>query len=147
MGKVFKDKPIAEIILRRFEHPFHEDTDSLIRKFCISIGLLQPGDSRDVVTDIFKLLLEGKKHRKVFSSKEIEENIHSHRDSGVASSNIRRQLLRMEKLGLVEKNTGGYRFKEFMGLNEILNSQILKFFIEPTFERIKEYADEIDKRH
>jgi DNA-binding transcriptional ArsR family regulator len=147
VGKVFKDKPIAEIILRKFEHPFNEDSDSLIRKFCISIGLLQPGDSRDVVADIFKLLLEGKKHRKVFSSKEIEEKIRSHRYSGVASSNVRRQLLRMEKLGLVEKNNGGYRFKEFMSLNEILNSQILKFLIEPTFERIREYADEIDKKH
>ncbi|MDD5182138.1 MAG: winged-helix domain-containing protein [Candidatus Nanoarchaeia archaeon] len=147
MGKVFKDKPIAEIILRRFERPFNENTDSLIRKFCISIGLLQPGDSRDVVADIFKLLLEGRKERKIFSSKEIEDSIRTQRDTGVAGSNIRRQLLRMEKMGLIEKNNNGYRFKEFMGLNEILSSQILKFLIEPTFERIKEYADEIDKRN
>ena len=64
MGKVFKDKPISEITLRRFERPFNEDKVSLIRKFCISLGLLQTGDSRDVIVDILKLFLESSKNRK-----------------------------------------------------------------------------------
>ena len=65
MGKVFQDKPITEITLRKFERPLDEDTDELIRKFCISLGLLQPGDSRDVIVDIFRLLLFQRKERKI----------------------------------------------------------------------------------
>ena len=147
MGKVFKDKPIAEIVLRKFERPFNEDTRSLVRKFCISFGLLQPGDSRDVIVDIFMFLLEGRKERRVFSSKEIEERMKSKRKDGTAGSNIRRQLLRLEKMGFAEKNSNGYRFREFMALEEVLSSHILKFMIEPAFERIKEYAHEIDKKY
>lgn len=147
MGKVFKDKPITEIILRRFERPFKEDKELLIRKFCISLGLLQPGDSRDVIVDIFKLLLDGKKEHKLFSSQEIEDKIKSKRTAGSAGSNVRRQLLRLDRIGLIEKNGSGYRFREFMNLEEVLDAHILKFLIEPTFNRIKEYAKEIDKNY
>ena len=143
MGKVFKDSPIIEITLRKFERPINENKDELIRKFCISIGLLQPGDSRDVIVDILKILLEGKKERKVFTSREIEEKVKLMRSKGVASSNIRRQLLRLERMGITERYKGGYRLREFMGLSEILD-EVRRFLIEPTFERIKEYAKLID---
>jgi hypothetical protein len=143
MGKVFKDKPILEITLRKFERPGLEDRNELIRKFCISIGLLQPGDSRDVIVDILKIFLDARKEKRVVSSKEVEEKVRQTRTKGVAASNIRRQLLRLEKVGIVEKYNGGYRLREFMSLSEILD-EIKRFVIEPTFERIKEYADRID---
>lgn len=146
MGKVFKDKPISEITLRRFERPFNEDRDSLVRKFCISLGLLQPGDSRDVIVDILKLLLEARKNRQVLSSKDVETRIKSTRSEGTAGSNIRRQILRLERLGFAEKFDGGYRLREFMSLLEILEGHVKKFVIDPTIERINEYAKEIDKK-
>ncbi|MCD6547492.1 MAG: hypothetical protein J7K22_02985 [Nanoarchaeota archaeon] len=144
MGKVFSDKPIAEITLRKFERPFNENKDELIRKFCISLGLLQPGDSRDVIVDILKVLLDARKEKKMLSSKEIEQRIKSMRERGVASSNIRRQLLRLQRINLVERVKDMYRIKEFLQISELLDD-IYKFLIQPTFERIKEYAKEIDK--
>lgn len=144
MGKVFKDKPINEIILRKFERPVGETKDELVRKFCISLGLLQPGDSRDVIVDIFKVLIDSKKQKLILTSKEVEAHVKNVRSGGVASSNIRRQLLRLERLDVVEKKGGGYRIKEFQDMVDILDD-IKRFLIEPTFERIKDYAQKIDK--
>ena len=143
MGKVFKDRPLAEITLRKFERPVAEHKDEIIRKFCISIGLLQPGDSRDVIVDIFKLLINARRERKILTSKEIDDKIKTMRDKGVAPSNIRRQLLRLERMNIIEKKDGGYRLREFMSLAEILED-INKFLIEPMYNRIKEYAELID---
>ncbi len=143
MGKVFKDKPISEITLRKFERPIDENNEELIRKFCISLGLLQPGDSRDVIVDILKILINAKKERHILTSKQIEEEIKKVRTGGVAPSNIRRQLLRLERANIIEKRNG-YRIREFLDLSEILED-IKKFVIEPTFDRIKEYAELIDK--
>lgn len=143
MGKVFKDKPMSEVTLRRFERPLNEDVDSLARKFCISLGLLQPGDSRDIVVDVFKLFLKSKKTRKILTSKEVEERLKD--KEGGAGSNIRRQILRLDNIGLIEKHQGGYRIREFMDLSDILD-YIKKYSIEPTLQRINEYAKEIDKK-
>ncbi len=144
MGKVFKDVPISEIILRKFERPTNENKNELVRKLCISLGLLQPGDSRDVIVDIFSVLLEASKKKIFLTSKEIESKTKELRSKGVASSNIRRQLLRIEKIGIVERIGTKYRIKEFMKLSELLD-EIKKFIVEPTFGRIKEYAFQIDK--
>ena len=144
MGKVFKDKPISEITLRKFERPAEENKDELIRKFCISLGLLQPGDSRDVIVDILKLLISAKNEKKYLSSKEIEEEIRKTKSLGVAASNVRRQILRLERAGIVERKNSSYRIKEFSGLAFVLDD-IKRFLIEPAFERIKEYAETIDR--
>jgi DNA-binding transcriptional ArsR family regulator len=146
MPKVFRDKPLAEVTLRKFERPSGENTEDLVRKFCISVGLLQPGDSRDVVADILKLLLEAKKEKKFYSSLELETELKKVRSGGIAASNIRRQLLRLEKLGIIEKTGNGYRIREFMELSRLLEEHVEKFVIEPTLKRIREYAEEIDKR-
>ncbi|MCD6575868.1 MAG: hypothetical protein J7K73_01770 [Nanoarchaeota archaeon] len=143
MGKVFKDVPIAEITLRKFERPSNEDKKELIRKFCISVGLLQPGDSRDVIVDIINLLLDASKHHEFMTSKEIEDEIKKIRTKGVAPSNIRRQLLRLERTGFIERVNGRYRIREFMNLSDLID-EIRRFVVEPTLERIKEYAKRID---
>ena len=46
---ISKDTPLAEITLRKYEKPYNMPRRDLIRKLCLSIGLLQPGDSRDVI--------------------------------------------------------------------------------------------------
>ena len=49
---VSRDIPLSEITLRRYERPYNMSRRELVRKLCLSVGLLQPGDSRDVVVDI-----------------------------------------------------------------------------------------------
>ena len=56
--KVSKDIPLAEITLRKYEKPGELSKRDLIKKLCLSVGLLQPGDSRDVIVDIFYVLKE-----------------------------------------------------------------------------------------
>jgi len=141
-----KDTPLVDITLRKFERPSNEDIDTLVRKFCISIGLLQPGDSRDIVVDILKLLLEAKRSKKFYSSAEIESVLKQENAKGAAGSNVRRQLLRLEKIGLVEKTNDGYRLREFLELSTIINEHVKQFVIEPTLKRIIEYAEEIDRK-
>lgn len=146
MGKVIKDTPLVDLSLRKFELPSDKNIDELLRKFCISLGLLQPGDSRDIIVDIFKLLLNAKKEQKFYSSAEIEALLKQTKTKGIASSNIRRQLLRLEKIGLAEKINNNYRIREFLGVHTILSDYIKQFIIEPTFKRIQDYAKEIDKK-
>lgn len=143
MGKVFRDTPISEITLRKFERPSSKDKKELIRKFCISIGLLQPGDSRDVIIDIFEVLLNAKNKEILLSSKDIEKEIRDTREEGVTSSNIRRQLVRLKRMNIIENIKNEYRLKEFNTLEKILE-EMKKFILEPTFQRINEYAKLID---
>ena len=71
MGKISRDTPLAEITLRRYEKPTMNDRD-LVRKLCLSIGLLQPGDSRDVVVDVLQVLLHAKQRREELHSEEVK---------------------------------------------------------------------------
>ena len=146
MAKVLKDMPLVDLTLRKFERPSNEDTYGLLRKFCISLGLLQPGDSRDIIVDILNLFLNAKKEQKFYSSSDVESMLKQMKTEGTAASNIRRQILRLEKIGLIEKTSKGYRIREFLGLSKIMDDYIRQFIIEPTFKRIHEYAEEIDKR-
>src|SRR3989344_2888489 len=99
MALVSKDIPLAEITLRKYEKPYPSDNKrDIIRKLCLSIGLLQPGDSRDVIVDVLQLLLETDKE---LSSENIVEGVINLRKNaklplqGIASSNIRRQIKRL----------------------------------------------------
>ena len=60
---ISKEIPLAEITLRRYEKPSNLTERELVRKICLSLGLLQPGDSRDVVVDIFNVLIIAKKEK------------------------------------------------------------------------------------
>src|SRR3989344_5771047 len=93
---ISKDIPLAEITLRRYEKPTNLSDRELVRKLCLSVGLLQPGDSRDVIVDIFNILIKAKKERKNLTSNEICNEVIEERKKlrlpmlGIASSNIRR---------------------------------------------------------
>ena len=58
-----KDIPLSEITLRRYEKPYDSSERDLIRKVCLSLGLLQPGDSRDIVVDVLMTLESARKNR------------------------------------------------------------------------------------
>lgn len=144
---ISKDTPLSEITLRRYEKPNLQGRD-LVRKLCLSVGLLQPGDSRDVVVDVFHVLL---KERKELNSEEIREKVIELRKKknlpllGIASSNVRRQLKRLRDLFLVEKVINNYRITENLSLNEIIEEKLERYLLPSVFDRIKEYFKAVDK--
>ena len=147
--KVSKDTPLAELTLRRYEKPFELEGRNLVKKLCLSIGLLQPGDSRDVMVDVFYVLL---KERRELTSKEIEQLVRQSRKDhnlvmlGVAGSNIRRQLKRLRDLFLIEKVQNHYRITENAKLSEIFEEKIERFYLESIVSRVKEYFKAIDEK-
>ena len=149
--KISKDTPLAEITLRRYEKPYNLDQRDLVKKVCLSLGLLQPGDSRDVIVDIFLVLLNARAEKKVLDSKTIEELAKKEREKanvpilGVSAPNVRRQLKRLKDLFLIESFENGYRVIEFERLSVIFDEKIKNFYLKNIVSRVKDYLDEIDK--
>ncbi len=143
------DTPLAEITLRKYEKPDALKDRDLVRKLCLSIGLLQPGDSRDVIVDILYVILKAKEP---LSSIDVEREVIDFRRinklplQGIASSNIRRQLLRLRDLFIVEKVKNVYRITENSALIETFNEKIEKYYLSSIVERVKEYVQEVDTR-
>ncbi|MFH0701686.1 MAG: hypothetical protein V2A62_04575, partial [Candidatus Woesearchaeota archaeon] len=123
----------------------------LVRKFCLSMGLLQPGDSRDVMVDVLYVLLQAKGRKEELHSEEVKNKVMEVRKSsglpmlGIASSNIRRQLKRLKDLYLVETNANLYRITEFSNLNEIFEEKVENFVLTQVLSRVKEYMKKIDE--
>lgn len=146
---ISKDTALAEITLRRYEKPTNIKGRDLVRKLCLSIGLLQPGDSRDIVVDVLSVLLESKKE---LGSKEIEEIVIKSRKKhnlpmlGIASSNIRRQLKRLRDIFLIEKIANNYRIAENAALLEIFEEKIERFYLRSILDRVKEYFIAIERK-
>ena len=144
---ISKDTPLAEITLRKYEKPYNMSRRDLIRKICLSVGLLQPGDSRDVIVDILYVLLEAKRDKKKLDSEEVKDIVVNFRKKnglalkGIASSNIRRQLKRLRDLFLVEKIKNSYSIAEFDELNSIFEKKIEEFYLKSILERVREYFD------
>lgn len=146
-----KENSIAEITLRKYESPTNLEKRDLIKKICLSLGMLQPGDSRDIVVDILQILIESKAAKKELEVEEIKEKIIKNREKhnleikGIADSNIRRQLKRLKDIFLIEKTPEGYRINELESLINLFEEKIEKFYIESIISRIKEYLNEVDK--
>ena len=148
---ISKDIPLAEITLRRYERPINLSGRELARKVCLSLGLLQPGDSRDIVVDVLNVMIKAKKEQKSLTSDEICNIVIEERKKqklqllGVASSNIRRQLKRLKDLMLIEKRLNAYRITEHSSLSEIFEEKIEKILLSGISSRIKEYLKKIDE--
>ena len=145
------DYPLAEITLRKYESPYDSNRRELVKKVCLSLGLLPPGDSRDVIVDILLILQDSSKQKKAISSEEIKSRVEETRKKynlglkGVADSNIRRQLKRLRDIMLVEKKNNFYNLAEFETLEKIFEDKIEKFLVPQTIERIREYLAELEK--
>jgi len=150
MGKISRDTPLAEITLRRYEKPTASERE-LVRKLCLSVGLLQPGDSRDVVVDVLHVLLKAKQYRNELHSEEIKNQVIEERKRmklpllGIASSNVRRQLKRIKDLHLIESNANLYRIAEFGSVSEIFEEKVEQFILKSVMSRVKEYVKKIDE--
>ena len=147
-----KDIPLGEITLRKYEKPYDSSQRELVRKICLSLGLLQPGDSRDMVVDLVLILEKARNQRSWLSSFEIRDQVEKIRkknsleNKGLAESNIRRQLKRLRDAMLVDKKENKYRLSEFAPLSEIFETKIERFLIPQTIERIKEYLSKLDNQ-
>ncbi len=148
---ISKEVPLAELTLRKYEKPANLNDRELVRKLCLSIGLLQPGDSRDVVVDVFHVLIKAKKEQKQLTSDEICHLVIEERKNlklpmlGIASSNIRRQLKRLKDILMVEKRLNAYRITEHGHLAELFEEKIEKYLLPTITSRIKEYLKKIDE--
>ncbi|MBW2992368.1 hypothetical protein KY345_04085 [Candidatus Woesearchaeota archaeon] len=139
-----KEEALSEIILRRYERPKNTKGRELVKKLCLSLGLLQEGDSRDVIVDILHILLINKE----LKCSDIEKKVIDYREKnklpvlGVASSNIRRQLKRLRGSYLIKKK----------GINYVISSSLLETFedntqmhIDSSIKRIKDYLAAVDR--
>ena len=130
--KVSRDVPLAEITLRKYEKPYEMNKRDLVRKICLSTGLLQPGDSRDVVVDVLFVMLKAKKE---MDSESILKLVVAERKKnklallGIAPSNIRRQVKRLRDLFILEKIANNYRVNENATLSELFTEKIEKFLL------------------
>ncbi len=149
---ISRDIPLAEITLRKYEKPFELDHRELVRKLCLSTGLLQPGDSRDVIVDILYVLLMAKRERKELSSEEIRQLVaESRKDAkatmqGIAASNVRRQVKRLRDMFLVEKVRNKYRICEHENVGKIFEEKIEQYLLASVLGRVKDYVNMVDKK-
>ena len=147
MSNISRDTPLAEITLRRYEKPSLQGR-GLVRKFCLTLGLLQPGDSRDVVVDVLYTML---KEKKELTAEQIREKVIALRQErnlpllGIASSNVRRQLKRLRDIFILEKVSNVYRINERAPLSELVEEKIEKMLLNSVLNRVKEYSQAIDQ--
>ena len=146
-----KDLPLTEITLRKYEKPNNLEKRELVRKICLSLGLLQLGDSRDIIVDILMILVDANKNKEKLYGEEIRKRAEEIRKKysldlkGLAESNIRRQLKRLRDAMIIEKTENKYYLIEHSSLKDIFEKNIEKFIIPPILERIKEYLNELEK--
>lgn len=145
------DTPLAELTLRRYESPHGLSRRELVTKLCLSVGLLQPGDSRDIVIDVLYALLDAAKQREELSSIDIRNRVVKLREDlqlpihGTADSNIRRQLKRLRDVFLVEKVKNNYRITEFAPTQNIFSEKIEQMLLHSLLSRVREYCVAVDK--
>lgn len=143
---ISRDFPISELTLRRYEKPSSTNKRENVRKFCLSLGLLQPGDSRDVIVDILQVLLDAKDKKLMMNSEDIKKQTIDYRKKGklalkgIASSNVRRQLKRLRDIHIAEKVKNDYRITEFEDISSLVDEKIEKFLLQNILKRVKEYS-------
>jgi hypothetical protein len=144
--KISKDFPLSEITLRRYEKPYKVTRREAIRKLCLSLGLLQPGDSRDVVVDVLQSIIDTSKTKKMITSEEVQKRVivlrkkNKLNSQGVAASNIRRQIKRLKDLQLIEVIKNEYRIVEFENLEDVFEERIKNLYLPQITNRVKEYC-------
>ena len=145
-SNVSRSIPLAEITLRKYEKPYEMPMRELVKKLCLSLGLLQPGDSRDIIVDVLHVLLkEGE-----VAAEEIKAKVVQYRKEnnltmkGIAESNIRRQVKRLKDLFLIEKSGNSYRITEGEKLLHLFEQKIEHFYLKGIVDRVKEYFVHLD---
>ncbi len=147
MAKIVKELPLSEITLRRYEKPRNLKERGLVKRVCLSLGLLNPGDSRDIIVELLYVLIKAKKP---LTLSELEKRVYKTRKrfkqnlQGITPSNISRQLRKLKKLGIISDSNRKYSLSERLSLTEIFNEKIKPLILEPTMERVLEYLEKAD---
>ncbi|MBI4145931.1 hypothetical protein HY489_01185 [Candidatus Woesearchaeota archaeon] len=142
-----KNRPIAELTLRRYEKPYKLQGRDLVKKLCLSLGLLQPEDSRDVIVDVFLSLLNA---QKPVTQQELQHAVKTTREqhqlttTGCTASNIRRQLRRLKEHSLVQKSGNTHHLPEKQ-LHNIFEEQVEKLYLPAIITRVKEYCAAVEQ--
>ncbi len=148
---ISRDTPLAEITLRKYEKPLGLERRELVRKLCLSTGILQPGDSRDIIVDILSVLLEARQDREELSSEAVRERVIASRrqarlsKNGAAPSNIRRQLKRLRDLFLIQKVRNRYSINEHESLSRIFEERVEQYLLASVIGRVKDYVKKVDE--
>ena len=146
------DTPLLELTLRKYERPYGLGQRDVVRRVCLCLGLLQPGDSRDAIIDVLYVLLSERKRRRFIGAEDLARRVIGLRRKfkkpvyGVATSNVRRQLGRLRELMLVEKIDKGYRITEWMSLEELFKERVCAVLLKGTRQRIYEYLALVDSQ-
>jgi predicted transcriptional regulator len=130
------DFPLFEITLRKYERPENIDERTIIRRFCMSLGLINIGDTRIGIVELFEVLL---KVENPLKAEEIREKL----GKKLALSGIRRHLRRMQLVGIVEHRNKKYALSEGGDLAYSLKLTTKRYSIDDTFDRIIEYAEKL----
>jgi len=143
--RLYRDKPLAGISLNEFEKP-GSDYITNLRRFCISIGVISPGESRIAIVHILDILLKTRKQNPggLDSYTLIKELYQS--DIKIVYANILRDVRKLIAVGIVERIDNKYRIKENMKLKEILDTFIKPYVIEKILNKIGEYAEKIEEQ-
>lgn len=143
---ISREVPLSEITLRRYEKPSENLSGrELMRKVCLALGLLQPGDSRDVVVDVLHVIVDYSKRRKFVTMTELVEYVSVYRTNakvgvlGSTLSNITRQVRRLKELGIVEKQLRGYRVREFSSLSDVFDEHVKDVYLTSITKRVEAY--------
>ncbi len=153
VGKKAREVPLVELTFRKYEKPDSSMSKrDLVKKLCLSVGLLQPGDSRDVVVDVLYVLLQARKTKRELSSDEVKKLVVELRQLeklpqlGIANSNIRRQLKRLREVYFVEKVKNKYRITEQGTILHAFEDKLTRYTLPSTLDRVKEYVKEVDEK-
>ena len=139
------ETPLKELIIRRYESPHNLSKRDTLKKICLSLGLLQPGDSRDIIVDILYILEKYKHIKKLVTAFEIKDEVVEIREkfnlslNGTADSNVRRQIKRLREVFLAQKVKNSYRIFEYMDLKEIFEKKIKLEILNPILERNEDF--------
>jgi len=145
---VLRDTPLAEITLRKYEKPYDMKRRELFKRIMLSVGLLQPGDSRDVIVDVFQSIFDSKEG---LLPKEVEDEVIKNREKhklpmlGITPSNVRRQIRRCKEMFMIERFQGRYRVTENLTLSEVFEEKIERFYLNSIISRVKEYFDAVSR--
>ncbi|MEM3362316.1 MAG: hypothetical protein QXV64_02720 [Candidatus Anstonellaceae archaeon] len=113
----------------------------LIRYLCLSLGLVQPNESRTLIFDIVEALLYFHFRGIEPTAKEIEEKVNSQREKKASFKSIMYHLLQLKKQGIITKKDNKYIFViPSMAEDRELENALEQIYLENirmAFEKIK----------
>lgn len=140
--------PVSEVIFRNYGAIGELQGRELIKKICLSCGFIGVNDSRDVIVDVFFVLILAGKKKKWLSSKDIEIEVKDIRKEfnlplkGIAGSNIRRVLKQLMDYGFIERVSSRYRLRNFLHPSFIFED-IRKMRVDKILDRVSGYFKKI----